>query len=133
LAADLWLSQNIPPILDYVNAHDGLLIITLDEGLPGSDNSGCCAGGPGGVAPGFGGRVGLLALGPRTRAGSVTHNQYDHMSLLRTLEDVFGIGTYLNNAAQSRAMADLFAAPAGAAPAPAPTSTPTLPNTSAGR
>ena len=37
---------------------------------------------------------------------------YDHASLLRTIEDVFGIGTYLNNAALSSPMTDLFGQPA---------------------
>ena len=40
----------------------------------------------------------------------VPYAQYDHASLLRTVEDTFGIGIYLNNAALSSPMADLFSA-----------------------
>jgi hypothetical protein len=109
--ADLWLSQNVPSLLTYLQAHNGLLIITLDEnGFFDSDDPtdiGCCTGGLGGVLPGFGGRIGLLALGAGVPVKTVT-TKYDHMSLLRTLEDSFGIDEYLNNADAASAMSDLF-------------------------
>jgi hypothetical protein len=105
-AADLWLSQNVPALLAYLEAHNGLLLITFDEGS-GGDTSGCCTGGPGG-GPGFGGRVGLLALSRAVPAGGVVSTPYDHASLLRTLEDSLGIAEHLNNAGKATAMADLF-------------------------
>jgi len=110
VAADKWLKEQVPPLLSYLRAHDGLLIITLDENgfTDTSYPPGCCAGGPLGLLPGFGGRIGLLAISPRLHAGRVVSTEYDHMSLLRTLEDAFGIGEYLNNAARSRAMADVL-------------------------
>jgi len=114
VSADAWLQSNVPALLTYLNSHNGLLIITLDEG-GGSDTSGCCHGGPGGAA-GFGGRIGLLALGPGVKGGQVVHTQYDHASLVRTTEDLFGISTYLNNAAMSSPMTDLFAAPDSTVP-----------------
>jgi phospholipase C len=106
-AADSWLSANVPSILSYLRAHNGLLVITTDEAAT-NDTTGCCHGGPGG-GPGFGGRVGLLALGPRVKTGQTVSTAYDHASLLRTVEDSFGIGSYLNNAGASVAMRDLFA------------------------
>jgi phosphatidylinositol-3-phosphatase len=109
VAADAWLQSNVPPILSYINAHNGLLLITFDEGST-SDLSGCCHGGPGGQA-GKGGLVGLVALGPGVKTGQTVHTQYDHASLLRTVEDIFGINTYLNNAAASSPMLDLFGTP----------------------
>lgn len=108
VSADAWLSAQLPAVLDYASAHDGLVIVTFDEGSPTGDDSGCCHGGPGGQQ-GFGGRVGLIALGPGVNAGQTVHTAYDHASLLRTLEDSFGISEHLNNAANSAAMADLFA------------------------
>ena len=108
-SADCWLQATLPALLAYLDAHDGVLFITTDEGSS-SDTSGCCTGGPGG-AQGFGGRVGLLALGPGVRAGEAVTTSYDHASLLRTTEDALGIGTYLNNAATASAMGDLFAQP----------------------
>ena len=114
VAADAWLESNVPPLLSYLNGHNGLLVITFDE-AGASDASGCCHGGPGG-APGFGGRVGLLAIGPGVTPGRVVHTAYDHASLLRTVEDLFGIGEHLNNAAASAPMSDLFAAPGTVVP-----------------
>jgi phospholipase C len=105
-AADLWLSQNVPPLLAYLQAHNGLLLITFDEAAS-SDTSGCCTGGPGG-GPGIGGRVGLLALSPAVPAGGVVSTPYDHASLLRTVEDSLGIAEHLNNAGTATPMADLF-------------------------
>ena len=113
-AADAWLQTAVPPLLDYLTAHDGLLLITFDEGAA-TDTSGCCTGGPGGAA-GFGGRVGLLALGSGIGAGLVDHTSYDHASLLRTVEDSLGIATHLNNAASATPMAALLGAPGAEVP-----------------
>jgi hypothetical protein len=116
VSADAWLQSNVPAILAYVNTHNGLLLITFDEGSTSPpDTSGCCHGGPGGQA-GAGGQIGLLALGPGVKTGQTVHTQYDHSSMLRTLEDIFGINTYLNNAASSQPMTDLFASPGSTVP-----------------
>jgi phospholipase C len=107
-SADAWLQQEVPPLLAYLRAHNGLLIITFDEnGFSDVPPIGCCHGGPGGL-PGFGGQIGLLAIGTGVTPGKVVHIRYDHMNLLRTFEDAFGISTYLNNAALARPMAGLF-------------------------
>lgn len=96
VAADAWLRANVPQILSYIQRHNGLLVITFDESAD-TDTSGCCGAGPGG-APGTGGRVGLLAISPHIAPGTVNSTPYDHPSLLRTVEDAFGISQYLNNA-----------------------------------
>lgn len=114
-AADTWLHTNLPSLLTYLNTHDGVLFITNDESAPDTDISGCCTGGPGG-GPGFGGKVGLLAIGPGVNAGNTIHTSYDHASLLRTTEDALGIDKHLNNASTAAAMADLFAGPAANTP-----------------
>jgi hypothetical protein len=113
-SADAWLKLKVPSLLAYMTAHNGLLLITFDEAAT-SDTSGCCTGGPGGTA-GLGGRVGLLALGSGISAGRVTHTPYDHASLLRTIEDSYGISEHLNNAGTAGAMADLFGAAAVVVP-----------------
>jgi len=106
-SADAWLSAEVPPLLNYLNAHNGVLIITFDEnGFGDGPPFGCCHGGIAGL-PGFGGRVGLLALGAGITPGRTVHTKYDHASLLRTLEDMFGISEHLNNANKSKAMADV--------------------------
>jgi hypothetical protein len=109
VSADLWLSQEVPALLNYLNAHNGLLIITLDENgfSDTSEFPGCCSGGLTGLLPGHGGRIGLLALSPLLEPRTVT-TSYDHMSLLRTIEDMFGIDEYLNNASQASPMVDVF-------------------------
>jgi hypothetical protein len=105
---DNWLAANVPPLLDYLRAHNGLLLITADEdGFSTTPPIGCCSGGPLGVLPGHGGRIGLLALAPSLGPKTVA-TSYDHMSFLRTVEDVFGISEHLNNAAQAQPMADVL-------------------------
>jgi len=109
VAADAWLQANVPPLLSYIKTHNGLLVITTDEAA-NTDTSGCCGAGIGG-SPGFGGLVGLLAISPTIKPGTQNATPYDHPSLLRTVEDAFGIATHLNNAgaATEHAMTDVFA------------------------
>ncbi len=110
LSADQWLSQNVPLILSSAAFADrGALVITFDES--GFDDfSGCCASGTPPVGVNGGGRIGALVLSPLAKAGTVSSTPYDHASLLRTVEDGFGIAEHLNNAGSSleRPMADLF-------------------------
>jgi len=78
---------------------DGVLIITADEGeiSPTSANA-CCGEGPSlnAVLPGLlglgGGRIGALVIAPRyVTPGTTSTHPYNHYSLLRTVEDVFGL------------------------------------------
>jgi hypothetical protein len=103
--ADAFLARIVPQILRSPAYHDGgLLVITVDE-APSSgefaDSSGCCgqprypnvpAAGPTGLSPRGGGTVGALLLSPLLfKAGSTSQEQYNHFSLLRTIEDGFGV------------------------------------------
>jgi phosphatidylinositol-3-phosphatase len=74
---------------------NGLLVITFDEA--GSDASSCCftPSGPntpmqGIYGPG-GGRVGAVLISKWIKAGSVNPHPYNHYSLLRSLESIFGV------------------------------------------
>jgi hypothetical protein len=73
-----------------------LLLITSDESAT-SDTSSCCGeqAGPGSPRPGItgmgGGRVGTLAIGRCVRRGAKDGTPYNHYSLLRSLEDLYGI------------------------------------------
>jgi hypothetical protein len=110
VSADAWLRANVPLILRSAAYRDhGALFITFDE-ASNSDMSGCCATGISGNGLDGGGRVGLLMLSPLARAGHATDTYYSHYSLLRTIEDGFGIGEHLNGAAaaKEKAMTDLF-------------------------
>jgi phosphatidylinositol-3-phosphatase len=94
------LEEVVPEILaSPAYKKDGLLVITGDE-APSSgalaDSSSCCGQPkyPNYTAPGFGqggGQVGALLLSPLIKGGTTSSEQYDHFSLLRTIEDIFGV------------------------------------------
>ena len=121
-SANLFLKKWIPEILGSPAYRDhGLLIVTLDESAHGADA--CCGEkqGPntpnnGGPDPGAGGgRVGAVLLSDFIKPGTVTNYQYNHYSLLRSVEDFFGL-THLGYAAASGLKpfgTDVFTNPAG--------------------
>jgi hypothetical protein len=102
-AADGFLQKVVPEILgSKAYKENGLLVITVDE-APSSgeyaDSSSCCGqpsypnlpastsalGKPGG------GQVGALLLSPFVKGGNLVQDEYNHFSLLRTVEDIFGL------------------------------------------
>ena len=96
ISADAFLRSWVPRIVaSPAFKHDGLLIITFDEG---NDGAACCnekplPGGPqpgGQTGPG-GGRIGAVLLSPYIAPGTQSETAYNHYSLLRTLEDLFGL------------------------------------------
>ncbi len=94
LQGDRWLQNNIPTILNsqaYQQA--GAVFITWDEGVSGD------------------GPIGMIVLSPYAK-GNGYHNsiQYDHSSLLRTQQEIFGLSPLLRNAAGATDLSDLFAA-----------------------
>ena len=101
VAINAFLTRWVPLILNSAAFRaDGLLIVTFDEadGI-GVEGSGACCGEkplPGArYAPGFngpgGGRVGAVVLSPFVKAGRVSAVPYNHYSLLRTIETLFGL------------------------------------------
>src|SRR5262249_13045065 len=107
VSADLWLQQEVPALLAYLRSHNGLLIITFDEGNPATTGQAVCMTCAGG---GAGGRTGAVLLGPGVPANAVVDTGYDHLSLLRTIEDSFGIAEHLGLASNASAvpMSDVF-------------------------
>jgi len=100
-AINAFLTQWVPLILESAAFRaDGMLIVTFDEadGI-GREGSGACCGEkplPGArYAPGFngpgGGRVGAVVLSPFVRPGTVSAVPYNHYSLLKTVEAIFGL------------------------------------------
>jgi hypothetical protein len=85
-------------------------VVTFDEG---SDAAACCGEDsrlgpshpsvpqPGKTGPG-GGRIGAVLLSPFIRPGTVSTVPYNHYSLLRTIEDNFGL-PHLGDAAMPQA------------------------------
>jgi len=100
-AAEGFLKQVVPEILgSKAYKESGLLAITVDE-APSTgefaDSSSCCGepqfpnlpASSSGLAPEGGGQVGALLLSPYVKPG-VSQEPYNHFSLLRTIEDLFG-------------------------------------------
>jgi phosphatidylinositol-3-phosphatase len=100
-AIDAFLNHWVPLIrASEAFRADGVLIITFDESDgEGAEGSGACCGEqplPGArYAPGFngpgGGRVGAVVLSPFVKAHTVTAVPYNHYSLLKTVEAIFGL------------------------------------------
>ncbi len=101
--ADTFLAQVVPEITaSKAYNEDGLLVITVDE-APSSgefaDSSSCCGqplfpNAPSTTlsgAPRGGGAVGALLLSPFVKGATTSQEQFNHFSLLRTIEDLFGL------------------------------------------
>ena len=102
-AAEGFLKKVVPEILgSKAYKENGLLVITVDE-APSSgelaDSSSCCGqpqfpnlpASSSGLRPPGGGQVGALLLSPFIKGGNLEQGTYNHFSLLRTVEDLFGL------------------------------------------
>jgi phosphatidylinositol-3-phosphatase len=115
-SADGFLREWIPRIMDSpAYKADGLIIIAFDEALS-IDPSACCdePSGPNTRKPGVngpgGGRTGAILLSPFIKPGTVSDHPYNHYSMLRTVEDIFGL-SHLGYAGQddlARFGSDIF-------------------------
>jgi phosphatidylinositol-3-phosphatase len=127
-----FLSVWVPKILaSPAYKQDGALVITVDE-ADTSDASACCGEqtGPNTPLPGIGGagggRIGALVLSRFAKPGT-SPVPYNHYSLLRSVEDIFGLGhlAYAAAAGPQSFGPDVFDNPTGvlatAAAAPART------------
>ena len=89
--SDQWLAKEVPKITDSAAwKEDGVLFITWDE----DDRK---------TGPN---RIGLVIVAPRLKSHQTDAN-YDHYSLLATIEDRLGVKR-LGEAANAQAMEDLF-------------------------
>ena len=86
-AGDDWLKAELPRILAYANAHDGVVFLVWDEG----DSSNL---------------VPFLALGPRIKPGP-SGTTYTHSSQLKSVEEILGVPV-LPTVASANDFADLF-------------------------
>ncbi|HWZ61628.1 MAG TPA: alkaline phosphatase family protein [Steroidobacteraceae bacterium] len=101
VAIEPFLNHWVPLILGSAAFRaDGLLIVTFDEsdGAGEEGSAACCAEQPlpgARYAPGFngpgGGRIGAVLLSPFIAPGTVSAVPYNHYSLLRTIEAIFGL------------------------------------------
>ncbi len=91
-----YLASLLPRLIRRLGPH-GFLIVTFDEG---PSDAGCCGGS-------HGGRVATILAGPDVRHGARLAEAYTHYSLLRTLEDAFGLRP-LRAAARAQPMRAAF-------------------------
>ncbi len=95
---DQFLQQWVPAITrsPAFKAENGLLAIIFDEAST-SDSSSCCGEipGPNSPSPGIngpgGGDTGAVLLSPCIRPVTVSTQPYNHYTLLRSVEDLFGL------------------------------------------
>ena len=73
------------------------IVITFDEGS-GGDRAGCCGVTPAAASNYGGGHIPTIVITNHGPRGLADDTPYNHYSLLRTLEDAFGVDTYLGHA-----------------------------------
>src|SRR6266581_359378 len=107
---DNWLAANVPAILNSTAYQTGgALFITWDEGVGGD------------------GPIGMIVLSPYAKGGGYSNSiHYTHGSLLRTVEEIFGV-SLLGDAAVQTDLSDLFSNPG---PPAAPASLSAIPGDS---
>jgi phospholipase C len=88
---DTWLSQNVPAIISYVNAHQGVLLIVWDE------------------PEGSTGMVPLIVVGPHVKPNFTSTVSYTHGSIVRSVETILGLPT-LSAVSSDHTFSDFFVA-----------------------
>ena len=88
-AGDNWLKAELPRIIEYANAHDGVIFLTWDEGDSTST-------------------IPFLALGTKVKVGTST-TMYTHSSMLKTIEEIFQLPV-LSTVTSANDFADMFEA-----------------------
>jgi hypothetical protein len=88
-AGDDWLAANLPPLIDFVNAHGGVIFVTWEEGNHTST-------------------LPFIAVGPDVKPGYAGAVAYSHSSLLKTIEKLLGLPV-LATVAAANDLSDLFA------------------------
>lgn len=97
VSANEFLAHWVPIITSSPAYRDGgLIIVTFDEAAS-ADASACCKepSGPNTKFPGAhgpgGGRIGAVLMSPYIKPGTVSDVPYNHYSMLRSVEDIFGL------------------------------------------
>ena len=112
LNGDNWLKSNLPTLFDsstYKNG--GAIFVIWDEDSGDTTNN----------------PIGMIVLSPFAKGNGYNNTiAYSFSSLIRTLQEIFGVSPFLANAAFATDLSDLFTP----SPTPTPTHTPTSTNTS---
>jgi hypothetical protein len=101
---DAWLARAIGALVGSAAYGRGsmAIFVTIDEGEDSGSNSctfnthdaGC--------------HVPIIVVSPSTPAGTRSHELFNHYALLRTTEEMLGIGDYLGMARSARSMRTAF-------------------------
>jgi len=89
---DAWLKSNLDAYVQWARANNSLLIVTWDEDDGSGEN-----------------RIPTMFIGPMVRPGSYAR-RIDHYSVLRTLEEMYGL-LPLGNAAGADSIRDIWVSP----------------------
>jgi hypothetical protein len=100
---DAWLRTHLDAYVQWAQAHNSLFVLTFDESDPAN-------------------QIPTIFVGPMVRRGDVV-DSIDHYSVLRTLEDMYGL-LPTGRAASSAPILSAFLAPT---PTPTPTPEPRAP------
>ena len=73
-AGDRWAKAHLPAYVDWARTHNGLLVVTFDEDEGTSGN-----------------HIATVLVGPMVKAGTTSAQRIDHYSVLRTIEDMYGL------------------------------------------
>jgi len=92
--ADQWLQENLDPLIaSTAFRQNSLLVITFDESVDADTSNG-------------GGHVITVVISPQAKQSFQSNTLYQHPSLLRSVEETFGLPTTLGAAATAPAMSD---------------------------
>ncbi|MDN4645847.1 alkaline phosphatase family protein [Arthrobacter sp. PsM3] len=91
-SGDDWLSRQVPKILaaPAFTTENSLLVVTYDEGDGSSD------------------QIAAVFAGPAARKGYTSETRFTHYSLLRTIEDAWGLNPLTDNDRNAAGMAELL-------------------------
>ncbi|MFC1413271.1 chitosanase [Streptacidiphilus sp. N1-12] len=113
---DTWLKSNFDGYIQWAKTHNSALVLTWDED-DGDDSTN---------------QIATMIVGARVKPGATSATKYTHYSLLRTLEDMYGLPA-LGSAASASAISgiwDTSGTPTTKPPTTPPTTPPTSPPTS---
>jgi hypothetical protein len=88
-AGDNWLQAELPPIIKWVNDNAGVIFIIWDENENAKE------------------KLPFFAIGPGVKPGHESTVKFDHGSLVRSVEEIFGL-PILPAVSQNNNFADLF-------------------------
>ncbi|HUO21521.1 MAG TPA: alkaline phosphatase family protein [Caulobacteraceae bacterium] len=92
------LVSQIQKTATWTSKDNVAIVVTFDEGA-GKTREGCCGVTPAAISNFGGGHIPTVVITNHGPRGVADDTPYSHYSLLRTIEDVFGLPTHLRHAA----------------------------------